>query len=795
VVKDAIEPDRGVSPDGSVGVARGPLVERSRLLSYGLVLPAVALAAMVRYLIEPDAAPFTTRMSFLLAVMLVSYYGGRGPGWATIAASVLTIWYFFTGPRFSFEIAATGDAGTLVEFAFVGTIINLLIARLHNELTEARRREQVLERQMQMIELSHEAIITLDPNRLIQSWNRGATAMYGWTREEAIGRGVDEMLHTEWSLPLNETLRILERDGYWEGELTRTTRDGRKIVIDSRLILVRDAAGQTCGTLVVSRDITDRKKTESALRESQAKLRSALESATDAIFISDAEGRLVDFNNAFATFYHFPNKVAVVTRAVELSQFVEARFPDGTIAPVEMWSIPRALRGERVVDAEYHLRRKDTGESWIGEYSFGPIRDGAGTVVGAVVVARDVTARKQAERALLESEQRFRTIFETAPIGVGIADGEGRLVQCNPALCAMLGYGESELNGSWFGAIVAPEDLEAEVASAARFRVERMRIHHSDLRCLRKDGERIWVHRVASLLEDGNGGVDHVMALLVDITERKRAEEEIRRLNATLERRIEERTAQLKESNRELEAFSYSISHDLRAPLRGIDGWSLAVLEDYGELFNADARAMFERVRAEAQRMGQLIDDLLELSRVTRREMRLEPVDLTGLAETVARRLKELNPGRNIEVMVEPGLAAHGDARLLEAVFTNLLSNAVKFTAPREVARIAVGRLQQGRQTVFFVRDNGVGFDMTYAGRMFGAFQRLHSAAAFPGSGIGLAIVERLVHRHGGSVWAEAEVNGGATFYFNLAAETDARRSAAAAGGRASTGQDSGRIS
>jgi signal transduction histidine kinase len=240
------------------------------------------------------------------------------------------------------------------------------------------------------------------------------------------------------------------------------------------------------------------------------------------------------------------------------------------------------------------------------------------------------------------------------------------------------------------------------------------------------------------------------------------------RLNDELEQRVKDRTAQLEASNRELEAFCYSVSHDLRAPLRGIDGWSLALLEDYRDQLDEKGRQCLQRVRADTQRMGQLIDDLLLLSRVTRGLIEHCPVDLTALAQSISARLQEAEPERQVEFAVQPGLTAQGDARLLEIVLSNLLANAWKFSVRRPLARVEFGRTEVDSKPAFFVRDNGVGFDMTYAQKLFGAFQRMHKASEFPGTGIGLAIVQRVIQRHGGRVWAEAQVDRGATFFFTL---------------------------
>jgi light-regulated signal transduction histidine kinase (bacteriophytochrome) len=224
----------------------------------------------------------------------------------------------------------------------------------------------------------------------------------------------------------------------------------------------------------------------------------------------------------------------------------------------------------------------------------------------------------------------------------------------------------------------------------------------------------------------------------------------------------------LEASNKELESFAYSIAHDLRTPLRGIDGWSLAVLEDSGDHLDPQTRERLERVRSEAQHMGRLIDDLLQMARLNRLEMSPRAVDLTALARAIAERLKEANPDRAFEFVIGPGLKDTGDPLLLDVVLTNLLDNAVKFTGPRAQARIEFGKTELDGGSAFFVRDNGVGFDMRYASKLFGTFQRLHKASEFPGTGIGLATVKRVIERHGGRVWAEGRVGEGASFFFTL---------------------------
>jgi signal transduction histidine kinase len=258
-------------------------------------------------------------------------------------------------------------------------------------------------------------------------------------------------------------------------------------------------------------------------------------------------------------------------------------------------------------------------------------------------------------------------------------------------------------------------------------------------------------------------------SLEIEIGERKRAEEQVRCVNEELEQRVADRTAQLEATNKELESFSYSVSHDLRAPLRHINGFSQALLEDYADKLDETGKGYLQEVRGASQEMAQLIDDVLELARVTRSEMRREVVNLSEMAQAVVRELQKREPQRTAKVNLEEGLSTHGDKRLLRIVLTNLLGNAWKFTSKQEQAEITFGSERKNGEISYFVRDNGAGFDMAYVNRLFGAFQRLHTAGEFEGTGIGLATVQRVINRHGGRVRAEGIVNEGATFSFSLA--------------------------
>jgi PAS domain S-box-containing protein len=282
-----------------------------------------------------------------------------------------------------------------------------------------------------------------------------------------------------------------------------------------------------------------------------------------------------------------------------------------------------------------------------------------------------------------------------------------------------------------------------------------------------EDGPHTYITVKFPLL-DRAGQAYAVAGISTDITDRKRAEEQVRQLNAELEQRVRNRTAELETAVRELDAFAYSVSHDLRAPLRSLHGFSQVLLEDYGDRLDDDGRQYLERIQANVDRMGQLIDDLLRLSRATRTSLSHTTVDMTALASEVIDELRFAEPDRQVEVVIADGLVATGDSHLIRLALDNLLSNGWKFTSKREHAVIDVGAVRQDGEQVFCVRDNGAGFDMRYASKLFDPLQRLHTAADFEGNGIGLAIVHRIVSRHGGRIWAESEPGQGAAFYFTF---------------------------
>lgn len=350
---------------------------------------------------------------------------------------------------------------------------------------------------------------------------------------------------------------------------------------------------------------------------------------------------------------------------------------------------------------------------------------------------------------------------------VGITDSNGRITYANDKFCEISQYTQGELLGNTYSALNSGTHGQ-EFYNNMWSMIDSGRVWHGEVCDKRKDGSHYWVDTTIIPFLDENDEPYQFISIQTDISVRKDAENKLREYQEHLEEMVEERTNELQIANRELESFCYSVSHDLRAPLRSIDGFSQALIEDYAKKLDENGKDYLGRVRSSSQRMGELIDDLLNLSRVVRSDMSRSSVDLSSIARTIEKRLREYPAEREVEFIVQEGITADGDERLLMAMLENLLGNAWKFTSNEEVARIEFGcRLEDGSK-VFYVTDNGAGFDPAYAHKLFEPFQRLHSAKEFEGSGIGLATVQRVIRRHGGEVWAEGEVGKGTTINFTL---------------------------
>lgn len=532
--------------------------------------------------------------------------------------------------------------------------------------------------------------------------------------------------------------------------------------------LLEDLATDLAFGIHTLRAETERKRAMETLEKQAAQLREQtmlLDLAPAAIFVRDMERRIVYWNHGAEEIYGWSREEALgnVTHMLLRTQFPKP------LAEIEAEALCDGLwEGEL-------LSTKRGGEPIVVASRWASHRDGQGNFVGFLECNLDITKRKRAEEALRESEERYRSVVTSMAEGVVLQDRTGAITAWNKSAEHILGLTSEEIAGrmstdqGWRaiheeGTPFPGADHPAMVAlrTAQPQTAIRMGVH-------KPDGALRWILVNAEPIFGPDKSLPQaVVATFSDITERKQAEEEIRRLNEDLERRVRERTAELEAMNKELEAFTYSVSHDLRAPLRHIDGFSRLLQEECSAKLDDTAQHYLDRIQAATLSMGRLIDDLLSLSRIGRREATLKLTGLGSLVKEVLNEFESETRGRRIEWKVGGLPFAECDPSLIKLVFRNLLSNALKFTRPRDVAVIEVGETVVNGQPAIFVRDNGVGFSMKYADKLFGVFQRLHREADFEGTGVGLATVQRIIHKHSGQTWAEGEINKGATFFFTL---------------------------
>ena len=562
-----------------------------------------------------------------------------------------------------------------------------------------------------------------------------------------IERAVKEAI--ELARPYDLELELVSAKGIHKWVRTQ----GQPVVEHGRVVRVQGAF----------QDITEQKGTEQALRESQARLALFIEHAPAALAMFDREMRYLAVSRLWLKDYGLADQSILGRSHYDL-------FPEIT----EDWrrAHQRGLAGEVIVTEEDVFRRQDGSVQWL-RWEVRPWREMDGSVGGIVIFTENISEQMNAARelraseaALRISERLFASAFSENPAAIAMTRLEdGLFVDVNATWVAMTGYSREESLGRSAREMRIWPSAEASERFVRELR-EKGLVRDWEQAFQRKDGTPYVAQLAAQVLDIH--GEPHILSTLVDITEQKRAQEEVLRLNADLENRVEARTSELRAANAELEAFAYAVSHDLRAPLRAMSGFSRALTEDFGAELPAEAKAYLDQIMLGSQRMGDLIDGLLTLSRCTRGDLRREPVDLSELAERVRRELELGDPGRQPRWRIERGLRTGGDPRMLEAVLRNLLGNAWKYTSGRPDAEIALETVEEDGTPYFRVSDNGAGFDMAHASKLFQPFQRLHRQDEFPGLGIGLATVQRILHRHGGRIHARSEPGRGAEFLFCL---------------------------
>jgi PAS domain S-box-containing protein len=605
-------------------------------------------------------------------------------------------------------------------------------------------------------------LLATDGRRL--TVNRAFCDFLGYTEAELLGLGVRDTLAPEEG---DEGLRQLGlllagRQDSYRRELPFRHKRGGQVWGDVSCTLARDHDGQPLFFITQVLDITERKRAEQAVRASEARFRSLTALSSDWYWEQDAQFRFVGFiSNETTPPWRTDRQELMGLRRWELAGLVPLK---GT------WEQHRAtLEAHRSFRNFEYVDLEDPAAPRYLSVSGEPILDDQGRCIGYRGTARDITEGKRAEQKLRDTQAMLDLAAQVGRLGAWAWDVGAATLQWSQEACAIF-----EVKPAF-----APTPAQAMHFVAPAYRA---RIRATLRACLRGGspfdieaqivtarGNPLWLRFICEAEWDNHGRVRRLQGAMQDISESKKAQQEIMRLNAELEERVHERTAQLEAANRELEAFSYSIAHDLRAPLSSIDGFSNTLQQGLGEALDERSLHYLRRIRAGVRQMSELTDGLLSLASLSRADLRREKVDLAVLARSAAAACAERSPGREVELVIADTLPGDGDPRLLAHVLGNLVGNAWKFTSRKPRARIEVGGARDAEgQWVYYVRDDGAGFDMAYASKMFEAFRRMHSSAEFEGTGIGLAIAHRIVTRHGGRIWAESVPDRGATFYFTL---------------------------
>lgn len=621
-----------------------------------------------------------------------------------------------------------------------------------------------------------DAVVAIDEKNIIVRWNPAASKIFGWEKKEALGQPLHEVMVPERyrERHLEGIQRFLKtgKGPYLNHtvELPALCKDGSEIQVEMTI----SAARVDRRYLFISflRDVTERKVAEEQIRQLNATLEQRVMERTRQLDASERKYRTLFENNPMPLWildmetlgFLDVNESAVKHYGYSREEFLSMNSMD--LRPADEKDryavIDRTIPGTRNLGVWKHRKKDGTiilSEITAHEMTFGgrPAR---------LILANDVTEKVTTLQELQLSEARFRRIFDSKMTGFLFWDSEDHISEANDLFLEMVGYTRADLRGNRLrlNTMTPPEYLEAD-----KIALEQIRLHGAcdpfEKEYIRKDGSRIPVLIAAASIDDSLPvkGVTCVM----DITQRKKMEEEIRELNRGLEMRIQERTVALQEVNKELESFTYSVSHDLRAPLRAIHGYSQMLLEDFEEGLGSEALRLLHNVQYNAKRMGQLVDDLLAFSRMGRRALTPSEIDLRKLAGEVVRELTE-GMANYPKITVHSMGTVRGDESLLRQAFQNLISNALKYSSRRDDPEVEIGSKEISGCTAYFVKDNGAGFDMAYYNKLFGVFQRLHGQEEFEGTGVGLAIVQRIIHRHGGTIWAEGKVGEGAVFYFTL---------------------------
>jgi PAS domain S-box-containing protein len=631
------------------------------------------------------------------------------------------------------------------------------------DITVSRRTEAELRSAVSLLsatlESTADGILVVAEDHSISLFNQRFTEMWRIPREiidsrddsRALGFVIDQVkdagafaarVEELYARPGDESFDIIE------------FKDGRTFERFSRPQLI---AGKPAGRVWSFRDITNYKRAEQELRTNRRLLEIIIDAIPMAIFAKDTKSNYVMANKYTADFFATTKEELTTRHTSQLPTHEATRTQS---LQDDQW----VYRNRRTLAHETFIQRPD-GTPVPFNSSKIPLFDDAGELIGLLGINRDISYERRAQDALRESEQRFRAVFERSKAGIAIWGLDGLFLTVNNAFCEFVGHPAEELIGRMSAGDLRQAGDDEGLDLTGKMRRGEIAHMTRDRRYRRRDASTVWGRTTIAAVTDKGGAPQYFVAVVIDITEAREAHERIERFNIELEERVEARTAELRGVIKELDAFTYSVSHDLRAPVGAVSGFAHLLRASEGLRLTDDGRHLLGVIENNAERMVELIEGLLRFSRLGRATVRRQLISMDALAREV---LRELTDAAHAEVRVDELPPCQGDPVLIRQVWVNLVGNALKYSKTRFPARIVIG--WDAAKQAYFVRDNGVGFDMQYVGKLFGAFERLHGDGEFEGSGIGLAIVQRIIERHGGQAWADAAVERGATFWFTVPA-------------------------